>query len=140
MYLKNKTKGFTILELLVVMAIIVIVLSIIMVSITGIRTKSRDATRMSHMNEVVTALNLYYSNQGRFPIATSETIITSDDIVSAELEGDGVIQQTPRDPLHPTFTYRYISDSRGLEYTLTFCLETNTIQGYSQGCDNTFRP
>ena len=139
-HLHSHKKGFTILELLVVMALVSIVLSIIIVSTTGLKTKARDTTRLSHMNEIVTALNLYYTNHGRFPIATSEITITSDDIMSVELEGDEVIQQTPTDPSHPTFTYRYISDSLGLDYILTFCLETDTIQGYNKGCENALRP
>ena len=46
----------------------------------------------------------------------------------------------PKDPTDPTYTYQYISNAIGSTYTLNFCLETNTIRGYVQGCSNYVSP
>jgi len=51
MRLSNK-KGFTIIELLVSLAIVAILLSIAFTSLSGIRQKSRDAKRMSGVREI----------------------------------------------------------------------------------------
>tara|TARA_B100001971_G_C17687917_1_gene285527 strand:- start:9 stop:422 length:414 start_codon:yes stop_codon:yes gene_type:complete len=136
-----KTKrGFTILELLVVLAIIAIGSTIVFTHFSTIQEKSRDGRRMSDMNEITKALNIYYAGNSQFPVVTSEVIIDSTDVFSVELEGDGSIKETPKDPQHPTLTYRYISASGGSSYTLTFCLETDNIQGYAEGCNNTKNP
>ncbi|MBU1289742.1 type II secretion system GspH family protein [Patescibacteria group bacterium] len=65
-YLKNK-KGFTLIELLVVIAIIGILASIVLVSINSARKKSRDATRLSDMRQIILGLNLYYDSNGVYP-------------------------------------------------------------------------
>lgn len=134
-------KGFTILELLVSMAIIAILAAVTLATITGIKQKSRDGKRLSDMREITKALNLYSNNHGRYPTAPSEIAITSDDAFSLELEGDLVITNVPRDPLYPSTEYKYTYLSAdGNTFTLSFCLETNTIRNFSQGCGNTMKP
>lgn len=137
---KNK-KGFTILELLVSIAIISVLAAVVLATVTGIKARSRDGKRMSDTREIVKALNLYSNNHSKFPIVLSEMTITSDDAFSLELEGDLVITNMPRDPLYPSTDYRYTYLSTdGNTFTLSFCLETNTIKNFSQGCGNTIRP
>ena len=63
-------KGFTLIELLVVIAIIGILASIVLVSLTGARVKARDGQRISELKEMQKALELYYSDNGRYPITT----------------------------------------------------------------------
>ncbi|MBI4117967.1 MAG: type II secretion system protein [Parcubacteria group bacterium] len=133
-------KGFTILELLVVLAVIGMLMSVVIVSMSGVKEKGRDATRMQHLQEVQNALNLYYTNHSKFPVFASATTITGDDAFSVVLEGELVISEVPPDPQHPVRTYTYQSNASGSDYTLTFCLETNSIKGYSMGCANTKKP
>lgn len=63
-------RGFTLIELLVVIAIIGILASIVLVSLTGARLKSRDGQRLAELKEMQKALELYYSTNGRYPITT----------------------------------------------------------------------
>ncbi|MBI4120854.1 MAG: type II secretion system protein [Parcubacteria group bacterium] len=133
-------KGFTILELLVVLAVIGMLMSVVIVSMTGIKEKGRDATRLQHLQATQNALNLYYTNHSKFPVFASATTITGDDAFSVLLEGELFISEVPRDPQHPVRTYTYQSNASGSDYTITFCLETDSIQGYSQGCGNTKKP
>ena len=66
MRLKNK-KGFTLIELLVVVAIIGILSSVVLASLNTARAKARDTKRISDMQQIQTALELYYSNHGDYP-------------------------------------------------------------------------
>ncbi len=62
-------RGFTLIELLVVVAIIGILASVVMVSLGSARGKGRDAKRIMEKNEFITALNLYYGDNGTWPQA-----------------------------------------------------------------------
>ena len=139
MRLSNKN-GFTIIELLVSLAIIAMLFSITFTLLSGIRQKSRDARRMSDVREIKKALSLYANQNNKFPSSATETIITGDDIISVELEGAGVISKMPADPMHPTYAYAYQTDTQGNTYAISFCLETDDIPNYSKGCANEITP
>lgn len=57
-------RGFTLIELLVVIAIIGLLSSVILASLNTARGKARDATRLSDMQEIKLALELYYDANG----------------------------------------------------------------------------
>ncbi len=63
----RNSKGFTLIELLVVIAIIGILASIVMVSLSGAKSKSRDARRQADIKSIQLALSLYYSDNGMYP-------------------------------------------------------------------------
>jgi len=63
--LKNK-KGFTLVELLVVIAIIGTLSGIVLVSLGGAREKARDAVRQSDMRQIITAQEIYYSDNDAY--------------------------------------------------------------------------
>lgn len=63
--LKNK-KGFTLVELLVVIAIIGTLSGIVLVSLGGAREKARDAVRQSDMRQIITAQEIYYTDNDAY--------------------------------------------------------------------------
>ncbi|HYC80068.1 MAG TPA: type II secretion system protein [Candidatus Binatia bacterium] len=66
--MKNiKEKGFTLIELLVVIAIIGILSAVVLVSLNSARAKSRDARRLSDLRQIMTALEIYYNDNGAYP-------------------------------------------------------------------------
>jgi prepilin-type N-terminal cleavage/methylation domain-containing protein len=70
MKIKNNNKGFTLIELLVVIAIIGLLSSIVLASLSGARSKSRDTKRVAEMRSIETALTLYaLSNNGYIPLS-----------------------------------------------------------------------
>ncbi len=61
----NNKKGFTLVEMLVVIAIIAILSSIFLVGLGGFRKQAYDTRRISDVQKIQTFLELYY-NQNRF--------------------------------------------------------------------------
>ncbi|MCA9366319.1 prepilin-type N-terminal cleavage/methylation domain-containing protein [Candidatus Kaiserbacteria bacterium] len=59
-------RGFTLIELLIVITIIGILSSVVLVSLSSAREKSRDAARVSQIKEVKTALEVYRSDNGGY--------------------------------------------------------------------------
>ena len=69
----SKSKGFTLIELLVVVSIIGLLASIVVVSLGGSRTQSRDAKRLADLKQIQNALELCYND-----IACGATAVTTD--------------------------------------------------------------
>lgn len=64
-HFKNKnTAGFTLIELLVVIAIIGVLSGVVLQSISSARQKSQNATRLSDIDQINKALELYLTNVG----------------------------------------------------------------------------
>ena len=68
---KNK-KAFTLIELLVVISIIGVLVTIAVVNLVSARERARDAARKQQMNELKTALRLFYNDHGNFPAAGAD--------------------------------------------------------------------
>lgn len=67
------SRGFTIVELLIVIVVIGILAAISMVSYTGVQNRARDAQRLSDMRTITTALERYKIDHGEYPIAVGQT-------------------------------------------------------------------
>src|SRR5262245_55524778 len=67
----KNTRGFTLIELLVVIAIIGILSAVVLVSVNSARSKSRDARRLSDIRQIMTAMEIYYNDNGGYPDSTS---------------------------------------------------------------------
>ena len=66
-YINSRAKGFTLIELLVVIAIIGVLATIVLASLNSARTKGQDATRISDVKSLETALELYYNDHNTYP-------------------------------------------------------------------------
>ena len=61
---KHTTKGFTIIELIVVIAIISLLAVIVTASLQTARTKAQNATRLSNIDQINKALEIYATASG----------------------------------------------------------------------------
>ncbi|MDP3958160.1 MAG: prepilin-type N-terminal cleavage/methylation domain-containing protein [bacterium] len=110
-----KKSGFTIIELLVTLAIIGMLASLAMTSLTASRAKSRDAARVSDVKQLQNALQLYLNDNKQYPA-------TLDPAELVPLH----IRAVPRDPLTGA-SYSYaalMSGNRCIDYHLGATLET----------------
>ena len=60
-------KGFTLVELMVVISIIAVLSSITLVAVTSTRQTARDGYRLAQIRQVKTALELYFNTHGYYP-------------------------------------------------------------------------
>lgn len=70
--LAKQQKGFTIVELLIVIIIIGMLASLVLVAYTGIQSRARDADIQADLRGMVTKLESFYIDYGRYPISTAE--------------------------------------------------------------------
>ncbi|MBI4437736.1 type II secretion system protein [Candidatus Uhrbacteria bacterium] len=63
----NEKKGFTLVELLVVVAIIALVATFAAVAVNAARSKQRDATRLSNVRQLQSALEDSFNETNRYP-------------------------------------------------------------------------
>lgn len=61
-------RGFTLIELLVVIAIIGVLASVILASLGEVRERARNASYLSQAREYQKALEVYYHNNGSYPV------------------------------------------------------------------------
>ncbi len=69
------TKAFTLVELLVVMAIIGILASLAVGNFRSVQARGRDAQRKSDLKQIAHSLELYYGDYGQYPSAVSTSRI-----------------------------------------------------------------
>jgi len=65
--MKKTLKGYTLIEMLMVVAIIGVLASSILIGLGSARSKARDARRITDLKSTQTALELYYSKYGVYP-------------------------------------------------------------------------
>jgi len=68
--LKQKSKGFTIVELLIVIVVIAILATLVIVTFTGIQQKARDSKRETDIDALDSHLEAFYANNGYYPTIT----------------------------------------------------------------------
>lgn len=65
----KKNKGFTLVELMVVISIIAILTGIITTNLTKSRSKARDAKRVSDVSQLQLALELVFDRCNKYPLS-----------------------------------------------------------------------
>lgn len=64
---ERKQKGFTIVELLIVIVVIGILAAIVIVAYSGVQTRANNATRYSELKTWRKQFELYYAQYGSYP-------------------------------------------------------------------------
>ena len=81
--MEKNQKAFTLIELLVVIAVIGLLASVVLVAMNNSRAKARDAKRIAEKKQAVTAFNLYYNDNGKWPLTVSSFTPSSNCLASS---------------------------------------------------------
>lgn len=126
----NNKRGFTLIEMLVVVSLIGILAAIALISFSSVQKQARDTTRKSDLKQYQTSIENYSNkNNGNYLVSASTVLSTGAVCTSLAI---GTCPPDPKDvaPLQ----YRYISD--GVNYVIWGALESKTPTVYWVGCSN----
>lgn len=141
-YRKSKAEqGFTLVELIVVMAIIGAIAGLLLVNFQNARVRSRDAVRKADLRSIKQALQLYYNDNQSFPgdnsgviagCGSNGTTSCTDDFVSG---GNVYMSSLPKDPVNSgNYVYDYQSSSSD-SYLLSVHLENASDEDIQKSQD-----
>lgn len=121
-------RGFTLIEIMVVVAIIAVLATIVVVSYQGFGERSRDSQRTSDVSQIKIALDKYYADYSQYPNACGGTGDCSVTTLATPL--NPYLKQMPTDPLAerlPTNEYVYRRTSAGEGYAIKITYEDKQI-------------
>ncbi|MFZ2024956.1 MAG: prepilin-type N-terminal cleavage/methylation domain-containing protein [Microgenomates group bacterium] len=107
--------GFTLMEILIAIAIIAVLTAIGIVSYGSINRNARNAKRKSDVGQMQSALELYRSDFGYYPaintggMAVAETLEENADFLT-------YLSDVPVDPKHVSYMYQALSENAGQYY------------------------
>lgn len=134
-------KGFTLVELLVVVAIIGLLAGIATVSVNSTRVRARDARRIADIKQMQNALELYNnSNSGVYPTLAVDTTLGLAGALTISSTGIGVaggdifLNVVPKDPGTNAYLYKTCGAAAPavkacLAYSIAFTTEAATSLG-----------
>lgn len=95
----KKRKGFTLVELLIVIAIIALLATLVIVSLRSAQEKARDAKRVADVKQIQSAAELYYSDNNNYPAPNPNTW------AQLALDLDTYLSGLPVDPNNSATSY-----------------------------------
>jgi prepilin-type N-terminal cleavage/methylation domain-containing protein len=107
--------GFTLTELLIVIAIIALLSTFSVVNFLTGRERARDAQRKSDLRQMQAAFEFYRSDQGAYPPSLPACGSP------LEFSGSTYMKKIPCDPVGNGQAYTYVNT--GTDYQLIACLE-----------------
>lgn len=126
-------KGFTLIEMLIVVAIIAILAGSVLVGLGPVQKQGRDSRRISDLRQVQNALELYYNKTASYP-----TVSTWADLKTTLTTGsDSVTTNLPTDPRDGVGSYGYRYYSNGSTYVLATTLEDGGNSALKSDLDGT---
>ena len=117
-------RGFTLLEMMVVVAIIAILAAILIPNFTRARAQAMTSACMGNIKTIATALELYYTDNQQYPDANGKPV--------QSLGLSGYLDQTPVDPA--------ASPNGAYTVTTTNASGNGGVAGYQIWCPGTHDP
>ena len=123
--MKNK-KGFTLIEMLIVVAIIAILSGLILTGLNRARMQSRDARRMADIKNIQAQLEVYYNSHNKYP---------------ASLKDPDAKIQPLTDSQGNSYVYCVDNSDNAQHYIVgTTSMEQRAAGGANDGCDTSNFP
>lgn len=137
----QRQRGFTLLEMMVVVAIIAILAGILIPNFTRARAQAQTAACIGNMKTIATALELYYTDKQIYPAATRANI----DSTFTTTTMSGYLSQVPLDPAAGPAAYYMLttvaaSGNAGVAGYTIWCPgshDPSTLQNLAPGTTNT---
>lgn len=120
--MKKGGRGFTIVELLIVVVVIAILAAITIVAYNGVQNKARAASLQSNLSQIYKKAEYYNQTNGRYPTDLSEINFTAD--------GSVTFQYLPNSAVNPT-AYCAAASTVSMSYTLSSTASTPVLGGCS---------
>lgn len=126
---RPKQKGFTLVEVVVVMAIIAVLATLVIGAIRIARTSAIETQKRVTLRDVSAALQVFYTKKGRMPLNNSACCASCDEDPSSqarynasmqELVDAGTLKEIPRRPAGATSSYCYYDYGQGNEMGAIF--------------------
>lgn len=99
---RRHEQGFTLIEMMVVVAIIAILVAILVPNFIRARAQAQTAACEANLKEIATVLELFQTDHQEYPNVTSATSVTN-----TEVNLSSYLKQTPIDPVNPSGFYTY---------------------------------
>ena len=90
----KKNKGFSLIELLVVISIIGVLTTVLVMNFVGSRERARDAQKIQNLNSLKNALRVYYNDNQAYPPGPSLNDLVSGGYIASlgDMTGVGYTQ------------------------------------------------
>jgi prepilin-type N-terminal cleavage/methylation domain-containing protein len=75
--IEKHVSGFTLLELLIVIAIIAILAGLLFPAFMGAQKAAKKTQAKNDLNQIVTAVNAFYTEYGKYPLVTDDSPLVS---------------------------------------------------------------
>ena len=123
---RRAQRGFTLIELMIVVAIIAILAGILIPNFVNARASAQTAACESNLQEIATAMELYYADNQAYPTAASFTNVTPSLLTAGSVV---YLNNTPKDPA---------AQNQSLDYQVETSAQSGTTPaGYTIICPGT---
>lgn len=122
-------KGFTLIEILIVISLIGVLIVFLVPRISGVRDLTREAAVKSVMHSVQLSVEAYLAENNTYPIVTSA--ISLNKLYDQYLKVGGYLSSLPKNP----FTNKAYADgdkAGKITYSYDATSDTYTITGYKR--------
>lgn len=127
--LSKQNKGFTIVELLIVIVVIGILAGLVITTYNGIQQKARNTERTTDLKTLQSQLEAYNANNGRYPTTTDLGTTGANNVTFSAANLKGMDKETLSDPKASPHDYSLLNTGTGTANKYTYVPAP-------AGCDN----